>query len=238
VASLFRPGGAADGDAGFHRRVIEEVRSQAEDVLDGIGFDEIAPHLALLLTEEHVVRKQNGTAAGLRRQALQNVLPKGIGSPALRRSAVEIAPSGVRGECVAVPLLDGIGRIGQDDVEAHQAVALHQLGLGEGVAAFDVEIPIAVEEAVHTSDGGGHQVAFLPVEAHVAPLLPSPVQVGDGREQHAAGAAGRLVEGVALAGSEDVDHQPDHGVRRVELAGLLIGDVRELNERLSLSRRA
>src|SRR5205823_170983 len=118
VTTLLRLGGAADDDAGFHRRVVEEVRSQTEDALDDVGLNELAPHVGLLLTEEHAVREEDGTAAGLRREALQNVLPEGVVSPALRWGAVEVAAPEVGGEGVAVPLLDGIGRIRQHRVEA------------------------------------------------------------------------------------------------------------------------
>jgi hypothetical protein len=179
VAARLRLGGAADDDAGFHGRVVEEVWPQAEDALDGVGLDELAPYVGLLLAEEHAVRRQDSTAASLGRQALHNVGPEGIVCPALRRGAVEVTAPGVGGESLTVPLLDGIGRIGQHHVEAHQAVTLHQLGLGEGVAALDAEILDAMEEAVRTSDGGGHQVALLPVEAHVAPLLSLSAQVRD-----------------------------------------------------------
>ena len=127
----------------------------------------------------------------------QDVLPEGVVGPALRRGAVEVAAPGVGGEGLAVPLLDGIGRIGQHHVEVHEAVALHELRLGQGVAALDVKILDAVEEAVHPGDGGGHQVALLPVEADVAPLLALPAQVGDAGEQHAAGAAGGVVDGLS-----------------------------------------
>ena len=47
-------------------------------------------------------------------------------------------------------------------------------------------------------------------------------------EQHAAGAAGRIVDGLALLRVEDVDHQADDAARGVELAGLLVGGVGEL----------
>ena len=55
----------------------------------------------------------------------------------------------------------------------------------------------AVEEAVHPGDGGGHEVPLLAVEADVAPLLALSAQMGDAGEQHAAGAAGGVVDGFA-----------------------------------------
>ena len=119
-------GRAADDDAGFHRRVVEEVRPKAEDAFDEVGFDELAPHLRFFLAEENAVREEDGAAAGLGREAAQDVLPEGVVGAALRRRAVEVAAPRVGGEGVAVPLLDGIGRIGQHHVEAHEAVALQR----------------------------------------------------------------------------------------------------------------
>jgi len=49
----------------------------------------------------------------------------------------------------------------------------------------------------------------------------------DGGQQHAAGAAGRVVDGFPLLGVEHLDHQPHHAARGIELAGFLVGGVGE-----------
>jgi hypothetical protein len=49
-----------------------------------------------------------------------------------------------------------------------------------------------------------------------------------GGQQHAAGATGRVVDGLGFLGIEHVDHQPHDAARGVELAGLLVGGVGEL----------
>jgi hypothetical protein len=49
-----------------------------------------------------------------------------------------------------------------------------------------------------------------------------------GSQQHSAGAARRVVDGLGFLGIEHVDHQPHHAARGVELAGLLVGGVGEL----------
>ena len=46
-----------------------------------------------------------------------------------------------------------------------------------------------------------------------------------GGQQHAAGTAGRVVDGLGFFGIEHVDHQPHDAARGVELAGLLVGGV-------------
>ena len=155
------------------------------------------------------------------------MLPEGVVGTALRRGAIEVTAPGVGGEGIAVPLLDGIRRIRQRHVEAHEAVALHQLGLGEGVAALDTEVLDTVQEAVHAGDRGGHQVALLPVETHVAPLLPLPAQVRDGGEQHATGAAGGIVDALAGPRLEHRGHQVDDGAVGVELGSGVAGVVGE-----------
>ena len=103
-------------------------------------------------------------------------------------------------------------------------------GLAQRVAAHDLEVRDAVQEQVHAGDGRGGEVLLLaeelaPERAVVAVVL---LDVVDGLQQHAAGAAGRVVDGLALLGVEDVDHQPHDGARGVELAGLLVGGVGEL----------
>ena len=87
-----------------------------------------------------------------------------------------------------------------------------------------------MQEQVHAGDGGGGEVLLLaeelaPERAVVAVVL---LDVVDGLQQHAAGAAGGVVDGFAFLRVEDVDHQPHHGARRVELARLLVGGVGEL----------
>ena len=135
---------------------------------------------------------------------------------------------GVGGEGFAVPLLDGVGRIGQHDIEALEAVAFDELRLRQGVAALDAEVLDAVEEAVHPGDGGGHEVPLLAVELHIPPLLPRPAQVGDAREQHAAGAAGGIIDGLAGLHVEHLGHEVDDGAVRVELGGGVAGVVGKL----------
>jgi len=87
---------AADDDAGFHRRIVEEVRTEAEDALDEVGFDELAAHLRLLLPEEDAVGPEDGATAGPGLEALQDVLLEGVVGAALRRDAEDIAPRGRR----------------------------------------------------------------------------------------------------------------------------------------------
>ena len=160
---------------------------------------------------------EDGAAAGLGLEALQDVLLEGVVGAALRRDAEDIASPGIGGEGFAVPLLDGVGRIGQHDIEALEAVAFDELRLGQGVAALDAEVLDAVEEAVHPGDGGGHEVPLLTVELHIPPLLPRTAQVGDAGEQHAAGAAGGIIDGLAGLHVEHLGHEVDDGAVRVEL---------------------
>src|ERR1017187_9794946 len=98
------------------------------------------------------------------------MLPESVVGTALWRGPVKVASPGVGGEGLAIPLLDGIRRVCQDNVERHQAVALQELGLGKCVAADDLEILDSVEEAIHPGYRGCHQVSFLPEETHIAPL--------------------------------------------------------------------
>ena len=48
----------------------------------------------------------------------------------------------------------------------------------------------------------------------------------NGLQQHAARAAGGIIDGLAFLGIEDVDHQPHDGARGVKLAGLLVRERR------------
>src|SRR5260370_10415017 len=142
------------------------------------------------------MRKEDGAAAGLRRKTAKNVLPEGVVGAPLRWRAVKVATPWIRGKDIAIPLLDGIGWIGQRDVETHQAVTLHKLRVREGITALDIKILNAVKEAIHSRNRRGHQVALLPEETYVAPLLSPAAQMGYAGQQHAAGTASRIVDGL------------------------------------------
>lgn len=153
------------------------------------------------------------------------MLPKGIVGAALRRGAEAVAAPRVGGEGGAVPLLDGIRRIGEYHIKLHQPVALHEFWLGQGVAALNAEIFNAVQKAVHPGNGGSHQVALLPVQADIAPFLALSAQLGNGGEQHAAGAASGVVDALAGLRLEHCCHQMDDGAVGVKLGGSVAGVV-------------
>ena len=105
-------------------------------------------------------------------------------------------------------------------------------GVAQRVAAHDLEVLDAVEEQVHPRDGGGGEVLLLaedlsPEKLRRGPRL-LPRRAGRRSMQHAAGAAGGVVDGLALLRVEDVDQHPDDRTRGVELARLLVREVGEL----------
>jgi hypothetical protein len=87
------------------------------------------------------------------------------------------------------------------------------------IAAGDVEVLHAVQHQVHAGDGGGHVVALLPVQAQGAVLAAAALHLIQGGDQHAAGAAGGVVDALAGLGLEHLHHQMHHGAVGVELLG-------------------
>ena len=146
-------GRAADDDAGFHGRVVEEVRTEPKDAFDEVGFDELPAHVRLLLSEQDAVRPEDGAAAGFRVQAFDDVLLEGIIGAALGWSAVEVAAPRVGCKRIAVPLFDRIRGVGEDDIESLEPITLDKLRFGQGVAALDAEVLDPVEKAIHPGNG-------------------------------------------------------------------------------------
>ena len=218
-------GGAANDDARLHWRVVKKIRTETEHTFDEVGFDQFAAHVRFFLPEQHAVRPKHGATAGLGIQTLDDVLLKSVVGAALRRSAVKISSPRIRGKGGAIPLLDGIRRVGQAHVKTHQAVALHQFGFGQRVAALDAKILDAVEKTIHPGDGGGHKIALLPEQLHVAPLFFLPAQVCDTREQHAAGATSRVIHGFTGLHVQHLGHQMNHGAVGVKFGGGVAGVV-------------
>ena len=114
------------------------------------------------------MREEDRAAAGLRVEALQDVLEEGVVGAALGRRAEEVAAPGVALPRLAVPLLDRVRRIGEHHVERLQAVALDEGRVAERVAARDLEVLDAVQDEVHPGDGRGDVVELLAVEAERA----------------------------------------------------------------------
>ncbi len=93
------------------------------------------------------MRPKDGTAA-LVTEAGEDVLLKGVVSPALRRRAEEVASLFVLPPGIAIPLLDRIRRVGQDHVELAKAITLDVLWGSQGIAADDLEVLDAMQEEV------------------------------------------------------------------------------------------
>jgi len=124
------------------------------------------------------------------------------------------------------------GRIGQHVIEA-ALLALLVVGmsvLGEGIAQGDVVGVLALDEHVRPTYGPGLVVPVLPVEQGVGFV----VEIADvflGHGEHAAGAAGRVVDGfhhmaaaqILFRREQEIDHQFDDLTRGEVLPGFLVG---------------
>jgi len=124
------------------------------------------------------------------------------------RHAGEVAAIGIAGPDFVAPFLQREGRIGDNAVEGGEAVAEEEGGIPQGVATHDLKVRRAVQEEVHAGDSGGGEVFLLTVElapkrAGIAMLAPD---VLNGLQQHAAGATGRVIDRLALAGVEKKHH--------------------------------
>jgi hypothetical protein len=86
-----------------------------------------------------------------------------------------------------------------------------------------------VKKQIHPGDGGRGQIFFLPEQ--FAPKRAVVTVVGfnmvGGFEQHAAGATRRIVNGFALFGVEDIDHQAAPRAWGVKFTRLFVGGVGE-----------
>ena len=156
------------------------------------------------------MRQHDGHAPGLRGHRLDHVLHPGVVAALAGRHPGEVAAVGIAGPDLLAPLLQRERRIGDDAVEGGEAVAREERRVAQRVAAHDLEVLGAVQEQVHPRDGRGGEVLLLaeelaPERAVIAVVLSDMV---NGLEQHAAGAAGRVVDGLAFLRVEDVDHQP------------------------------
>ena len=124
-----------------------------------------------------------------------------------------VAMEGVLLRIVVPPLVQGEGRIGDDDVELHELVVLDQAGVAQGVAPLDAEVVHAMQEHVHAAEGMGGAVHLLAEEGEVA-LIGLTAHL----DQERAGTAGGIADGVALLGSQQLRQQAGDLAGGVELA--------------------
>ena len=163
------------------------------------------------------MREQDRAAPGLRVHGFEDVLEEGIVRAPLRRGAEEVAPPDILLPRAAVPFLDGVRRIGEDHVESAEFVALREGGGGQRVAAGNLEIRHAMDHEVHPRDGGGDGDQFLPVKAHGARVATAPFCFRKAGDQHATGAAGRVINALARLRLQHLRHQMDQRAVGVEL---------------------
>ncbi len=248
-------GGLAVGqhpDVGSDAGVVEEVERQGDDGLQPVVLDQPTADVALALAgvageqggavvdlgdaaaqfglgvhfRRHVGQEQHLAVAGARHQREFLALVHDL------EAGVEYSILAAHGIQVFLPAL-AVGRIGEHEVEGLGREGV--VGQGGPLGAADDPVGVfalALEQHVGLADSIGFGIDLLAVEQTLDLLA---ALGGDGREglfrhgEHAAGAAGAVVEQVGAGfdlgrdGQEDqVGHQP-HGVARGPvLAGLFV----------------
>ena len=91
----------------------------------------------------------------------------------------------------------------------------------QGVLELDVGAGHAVEQHVELADGPGGGVVHLAAEAQVGGIATGLLDELAADDEHAAGAAGRIIDAQARPRLEDADHETDDVARGVEVAALL-----------------
>ncbi len=89
-----------------------------------------------------------------------------------------------------------------------------------------------MQQQVELAGGQCASVALLPVQHQVAPVAPLLLYELRGVDEHAAGARRGIADAHPLARLQQLDDQPHHRSRRVELAALPAGVVRELMDQV------
>ena len=182
--------------------------------------------LLLAAAEQHAVRHDGGhLAVGLEHG--EHVLHEHQVGLLARLGHPDGEAAGILDVLLDVVL--GEGRIGEHAVEAHQlAVLVLVLRAAEGVVLADVGVRDAVQEHVHLADGPDAAVALLAEEREVARVAAVLADVLARLDQHAARAAGRVVDAHAWLRVDELDQHADDIGRGVELAALLAGGVGEV----------
>ena len=182
--------GPADHDARFHRRVEEQIWTKADNTFHQIAAHQLFTHILLFVAEQDAMREKNRTAAGVRLQALQNMLKERIVRAALGRCAKEVPTVFIVFKGSTIPLLDGVGRIGQHQIKLFELASLDKSRVFQRVIVDHMKVLNAMKEQIHAADGAGQLVDLLAVDLQIAPLFALFLEVGYTGNQHAGAAAG------------------------------------------------
>ena len=235
-------------DIGLDAGIVEEVGRQSDDRLDPVMLQHPAPDLALAAAgtackERRAIHDNADARAGLVITHLGNhvlqeeKLAVGDARRASTKAAIMAHLLGLSLDRLAIFLpVDAIGRIADHVVEFAAPVGV----IGEGVAEGDLVRIMAGHQHVGTADREGFGVDFLAVEFGTD-LGIDVVQGLFGQGEHAAGAAGRIIDladntqagefaGIGL--DQEVDNQADDLARREMLPGSLVGNFREAADQL------
>ena len=170
------------------------------------------------------MRHHHGDAPRALGRGLDHVADEGIVALALGRNApVPAVMALLLGiGMIGAPLVEREGRIGHHHLEAHEPVALQQLGIEQGVAPLDARVVHAVQEHIHHAQRPGAAYSLLTVERVVVTA-----DLSSALQQQRAGAAGRVADALTRLRIDELSDQQGDLLRGVELAGLLAGARRE-----------
>ena len=211
-----------DQDRRRNAGAVEQVGGQADHGVEQVLVDQLLADFALAAAaKQHAVRDDHADAPVLVGGAvghLDHVADEGVIAFALGRHAAPEAPVAIRRRVVRAPLVEREGRVGDDDVEVHQVVALAVLRVAQGVAPADVpggHVHV-VEQHVHHAKRPRAAVDLLPVDGVIlaADLLGT-------LDQQRSAATGGVTDALAGLRIEQAGEQGADFGRGVELTGFL-----------------
>ena len=220
----------------LHRRIEEEVLADAEDAIEPVQLDQFGAHFTFLKAIENTVRQEDRAPAVRLVHARQDMLDKGIVRPSLRRRTEDVARPDIVRELLAIPRLDRIRRIREDHVEASELSVADELRIGQRVAFLDGELGHAMKVEIHPRNGRGDRVHFLSVHADGTILQSLTLEIVERLDEHAARAAGRIVDRLARRGTQNLRHQRHDRAVGVELLRRMPRVVRELSDQILVAR--
>ena len=139
-------------------------------------------------------------------------------------------------ERLAVPLLDGIWRIGQHYIKLLYSAPIGKSGSFKCVVVHNREIVNTVQVKIHTGNGRSTGINFLPKDLHIAPFLTFVLQVGETLNQHTARATGGVVYTLMGLQLKYFSHQFHYRAVGVKLLCRMTGIVGKLANQVFITR--
>jgi hypothetical protein len=206
-----------DEKAGGYPRAVKQFRRKADDGFYEVFLEDCLAYLSFRPSPEKDAVGKHDAGPPARIHDRDHVLNESEIRVSLRWNAVAEALERIALRSFVSPVLQREGRVRDHDVELHETPVSDELRIAQRVASPDLVIRESMEKEIHLADRPRADIDLLPEEGDIAGVLSPFLQMHDGLDEHASGAARGIADPLSRSRIQKIDEELDHFLRRIEL---------------------